>query len=145
MSRRLIGIAVTAVVLLGMAAIVSFMSWLGGGLKSFTGPVRVIHLGPRGGSAEMVALARLARELPSHPETRCFELRWTDSWLLGWSAEHQWVIEYDRREQALAEYHLLTGPLEQWRPVPERLVSSLASTGFDDQLLVASGARSGLP
>jgi hypothetical protein len=144
MPRWLIGSAFIALALLCLVAIVFFASWLGGGFRSFGGPVCLTHLGRLRSEPERVALARLAVDLRSHPDTQCFELRWTDSWLLGWTEEHEWFIEYDRRKQTLAEFHMESGPLEEWRQVPEYVIFSLTA-GFDDRLLFAAGARSNLP
>ena len=143
--RRLTIIAVI-MALLGFVSLL-FLSWLGGGATNPPQSARVIRLGPHHDfwAAERLALSELARALQHDPSVQFVEVRWTDSYFLGFAADHQLTIDYDRRTAEIGEYDMESGPHERWRPVPESLIQSLAARGFDRQLLKSSGSRTDLP
>jgi hypothetical protein len=136
----LAGVAVAAVVVAVVA------SWRGGGAPQPPQSSSITSLGylPNTTGVEVTALTRLSHELESHPTTRFFEIRWVDSWFFGWCEEDQWAIDYDRQNQELTWVQMHSGYLEDWKPVPEPLVRSLASVGFDNKKLIEAGAKTDL-
>ena len=143
--RPIIIIAVTAT-LFGFGTLL-FLSWLGGGATTPPLSSRIIRLGPQCNfsAAEKIALTNIARVLRDDPSLQFVEARWSDSYLLGYAADHQWTIDYDRRSAELEEYNVQDGPHERWSPVPETVIQALASRGWDKALLLSSGSRSHLP
>jgi len=87
-------------------------------------------------------MSNIARVLRDNPNVQFVEARWTDSYFLGFAADHQWTIEYDRRTTELAELCMEDGPHERWSPVQESVIQALAPRGFDRALLKTSGSRS---
>jgi hypothetical protein len=143
--RRLLIVALSLLMLIVASALL--MSWRGGGATNPPQPSRTVRLGCHTdwSSMQSVALTRLSREIDAHPDVRFFEVRWVNSWFFGFLREHQWVVDYDRQKQTLAEYHMESGPLQRWTPVSPSLVRALAPVGFDRQLLAREGAKTNLP
>ena len=91
---------------------------------------------------ELVALKALSQATSSQPSVRYFEVHWFDSWLYGGNGEHQFFVSYSRKTHRLDAYNMENGMMAGWQPVPEKLIPALMDAGFDQKLLMSSGAGS---
>ena len=128
-------------------ALVVGMSLRGGSPSNPPYPGRIVHIGCHTdlSNAQTIALTRLSKELKAHPSVRYFDICWVDSWFFGFEDGHQWDGAYDRYGKELEEDNMESGPTERWKPVPEALLDSLASVGFDEKMLHQAGSHSDLP